>query len=159
MRLIPFVKLTLDFADAPEVLTARLRERVEAPRPRVFWSTYQRQLEGFVDAPEFRVWEINGIGGAGRVPIVEGRIEPTASGSALRLLVRPHHAVTAFVALWLGLTLPAAAATIGGLASDSWRSWLAAPFIGYVLWVFPFWFKFDDAVRPFRELGTTRRPP
>lgn len=153
MRFLPFERLTFDSAEPPEVIRRRLKDQVDEPRPRLPWATYERKLEGQVAGSAFKMWEISGWGSFGRVPILCGRIEPGGMGSVAHVLIRPHHMVNAFVAVWFALTIPGAVlALVGGMAGESALVRLGAPLVGYAFWAAPVWYRRVDSLRLLRGL-------
>lgn len=111
MPLIPYQVLVIDSPLPPDEAAARLARHVEPRR----WFRFRlgallgggprtRAFEGEVQGSHFSIRRILGYDNS-FLPEIEGWIELAAQGSRIRVTLRLHWLVAAFMVVWLGAAL------------------------------------------------------
>lgn len=115
-----------------------------------------RQFQGELTADSFSVTRIIGYRNS-FLPLVEGRFESAAGGSAITITMRPLIFVIAFMTVWFSLALSFSAAaftsTLVGLIP------VGMLVFGYALVMIPFWIEAKKQERVLREIFQARAPP
>jgi hypothetical protein len=103
MPILPYQRFALDTTLPVEETCARLARSVE-PRRSFRLGAGTCPFEGSVDGERFAIRRIilyrNSF-----LPLVNGSVEPTATGSRLRGTLTLHPLVAVFLALWIGIAL------------------------------------------------------
>ena len=110
--IIPYAVLCFSSAQSPEEVAARLRERT---RPRRSLSEFldrfgeedRTEFLGTVETHRFKISRRIGYHNA-FLPVVTGTIQPDASGSVVRAVLRPPWISVAVLLAWFALTAPGA---------------------------------------------------
>jgi hypothetical protein len=85
---------------APDIFSV-LESEVEAPKWFRWWSSSGKKYQGEFTQTDFKIWRIISYRNS-FLPIVEGIITPTTSGSLIAVTMRLHRFVAAFMLFWLG---------------------------------------------------------
>ena len=99
-RLLPFVSCEIHSALSPEKIQNILRENTE---PKVYFraSHEHKYFEGEVSKEEFRINRIIHYRNS-FLPRIFGTIVPRDSGSVVKIKMKLHNFVTAFLGVWFG---------------------------------------------------------
>jgi hypothetical protein len=113
MRLLPFHRLTLRTASPPEVVEAKLRTLIAAPR---LFGRPAEPFRGWIEGRHFKITRVLGtfLGLPYRnswLPVIIGDIAPAADGTEIRVRMRLQTFAGVFTAVWFGFLL----CFVGGL--------------------------------------------
>ncbi len=116
MRLLPYERLELRSPLGPDEAAARLTAAVAARR----WSfkAPPEPFTGWVRGRQFEVMRTIRYRNS-FLPVVTGEIAPDAAGARIRVVMRLHLAVAAFMIVWFGFVLTFAVAAVVSMLRHS----------------------------------------
>ncbi len=110
VKLFPYARLTLQTPLSPEEVEARLTTMLT--KPAFSFRVPPEPFRGYMSRRQFKVMRVLGLGRVLRLPhrnsfqpVIIGVIEPAPSGTIIRLRMRLHAFVAAFMTVWFGFPL------------------------------------------------------
>jgi len=155
---IPYHELTLQSPLSPAEVMRRLEIYVR-PR-RTFAERFtvysEKPYEGELAQSEFRISRIIGYRNS-FLPFSEGKVDPSGSGSQIRLVLRLNPFVNLFALIWFGLLLLFLALDLFALFTQQTSSASLVPFVvmvgfGILLFNGSFWFEARKSITFFKDL-------
>lgn len=101
MKIYPKDTFDIDTPLSASGIFSTLESEVEAPKRFRWWSSSGKKYQGKFNQTDFKIWRIISYRNS-FLPIVEGTITPTTSGSRIAVTMRLHRFVAAFMLFWLG---------------------------------------------------------
>ncbi len=165
MRFVPHETVTLHSPFHPDELASRLARMVDEPRiVRWPWDPSTKVFEGHLDNRRFTIWRLLKFQRNSFLPRIVGRIEAGEGGSTVRIVMRLHRVVAAFMAVWIGGALvgcvsPIASALARGRVGGELVVAAVFPLLGYLVCTVPFRLEVRRALRLLAPLGERARRP
>ncbi len=101
MKIYPQDKFEIDSTLSASEIYSALDAVVEPPKWFRWRSANGKKYRGEFSFTNFRIWRIISYRNS-FLPIIEGQIEPSPSGSRIAITMRLHRLVAAFMLFWLG---------------------------------------------------------
>lgn len=156
--LLPYHELTLQSPLSPEEVMRRLEiyvrpRRTFAERFKVY---SEKPYEGELAQSEFRISRIIGYRNS-FLPFSKGKVDPSGSGSQIRLVLQLHTFVNLFALVWFGMLLLFLAFDLSALFSQQTSPASLVPFVimvgfGILLFNGSFWFEARKSIAFFKDL-------
>jgi len=115
MKLFPYCALSLRSELTPDAIAALFGSCIEKQQWMRF-SGGDRRFQGSFSSNTFTISRIIGYRNS-FIPFIFGKVEPLGEGSLIRLVMRPHMAVSIFMSIWFSGVIFGACAVIFGLIS------------------------------------------
>lgn len=159
MAFIPYQTVTLESPLPPDEFAKRLALLVEPPKMlRWPWDPSACSFEGRIEGRRFKVRRLIKFQRNSFLPIIVGDIAPSHQGSTVRLVLRLHRFVAAFMVLWIGGVLFGGTSTVvnRGVAGPEVLFFLGFAALGYLICVVPFRIEVKRALRLLAPLASPR---
>lgn len=144
MPILPFESFTITTYLSFDEVIEKLADAIEPPRRGINWTRNlpSKPYRGILSANSFKMSRVISYRNS-FLPVIEGRIEPQPEGCLIRISLRLHEFVMAFMIIWLS--------NVGGIgflgliafiADPKSAAWALIPFgmflFGYLLCTIPF---------------------
>jgi hypothetical protein len=100
MKIYPKDTFEIDTSLTATEIYSVLEGAIEPPKRFRWWSSSGKKYQGEFSHSDFKIWRIISYRNSS-LPIIEGRITPSTSGSRIAVTMRLHKFIAVFMAFWL----------------------------------------------------------